>query len=220
MRRAVALVVMLLLAGCGDAGIPDDADRDRIEGDPLPNQGYADMEQPDVGSTLAQEVPNPQPEQCEHEAWDAEGSATLLEVAERAGDYDVFLDLVASSDLADRLAAPGPFTVLAPTDAAFAALPPGTLDIYRDNPEDRDGLLRNHVIPGACTAADLREAGQVPSLGEQPIDVTTSDGGLVVDYANVVEPDLEADNGVLHGIDSVLLLPPVPAAAEAARGTR
>jgi uncharacterized surface protein with fasciclin (FAS1) repeats len=220
MRTTIAAVaVAALLAGCGDAGIPDDADLNRIEGDPLPNQGYPDMEEPDLGSTLAQEVPNPQPEECEHEAFAAaEGAATLLDVAERAGDFRVFLGLVESSDLADRLVHDGPFTVLAPTDAAFAALPPGMLDILRDNPEDRDSLLRNHVVPGACSIAQLQAAEQVPSLAERSIDVSMSQDTVIVDYAHVVQPDLEADNGILHGIDSVLLLPPVPAATEDASG--
>lgn len=212
-RRALALTALLPLAlALGACGAPvPEAPENPIEGDPLPNQGGpAAAEDPDTGSTLGQEVPNPQPDECEHGALETTEQADLVEVLRQAGDFTVLVELIAGSDLADRLAEDGPFTLLAPTDEAFAALPPGLLDVYRENPQELDGLLRNHVLAGACTPDDLRAAGSAPTLGGQDVEFAEGAAGLEADEAAIAEPGLQAANGVAYGIGSVLLLPPVP----------
>jgi uncharacterized surface protein with fasciclin (FAS1) repeats len=132
---------------------------------------------------------------------------SLIELADKAGSFKTLLAAVEAADLKNLLAMDGPFTILAPTDEAFAKLPKATLsDLLK--PENRDQLaaiLKYHVIPGRVYAEDAvatRKAGT--ALG-QDVTVRVASGRLRVNQANVLDTDLAARNGVIHVIDEVLI---------------
>ena len=146
----------------------------------------------------------------------AEGAE--LDVVDSIADEGSFATLLGALEavgLADELKAAGPFTLFAPTDAAFEALPAGAIDALLE-PENRDDLvaiLSYHVVPGTHDAAALSEMAGA-GIGEEPATLETAGGkslvvddrvGLSIDGAAVVEADIEASNGVVHAIDTVLL---------------
>lgn len=134
---------------------------------------------------------------------------TIVDVAAGAEDFTTLVAAVQAADLVETLQGDGPFTVFAPTDAAFAALPDGVLDALL-LPENKDTLVKiltYHVAPGAISS-DQISAGDVATVEGQTVSVTT-DAGVQVNGANVVTPDVEASNGLIHVIDTVLLPPDV-----------
>ena len=105
----------------------------------------------------------------------------------------------------DALKGEGPFTVFAPTDAAFAALPEGTVESLLEDPEALSNVLLYHVIAGKVMAADVMKIATATSVQGQPVTVTTMEGKVMVNDANIVITDVEASNGVIHVIDSVIM---------------
>lgn len=139
----------------------------------------------------------------------AEGPGTIVDVASGNPDFSTLVAAVGAAGLVETLQGPGPFTVFAPTNDAFAALPAGLVDKLL-LPENKDVLvqiLTYHVVSGAVMAADVA-AGEVPSVEGSPITVTV-DGGTVKlnDSATVIATDVMASNGVIHVIDAVILPP-------------
>lgn len=138
---------------------------------------------------------------------DMGGTPNLVEVASSAGQFDTLVAAVGAAGLADTLSGDGPFTVFAPTDDAFAALPAGTVDTLL-RPENRDQLvsiLTYHVVPGTVMAGDLAGTNQdVATVQGSTIHVDGRDG-VKVNGATVVQADIAASNGVIHVIDEVLL---------------
>jgi uncharacterized surface protein with fasciclin (FAS1) repeats len=110
-----------------------------------------------------------------------------------------------AAGLVEALQSPGPFTVFAPTDAAFAALPPGTVQTLVQNPPQLARILKFHVVAGKLTQADLAKVKSVESLEGSPISIDCSDG-FEVKNSTVIMPDIEADNGIIHVIDRVILM--------------
>ncbi len=137
-----------------------------------------------------------------------EASATdIVGVASANPTTSTLVTALDAADLVEALQAPGPFTVFAPTDDAFAALPEGVLD-QLVQPENKDALtkvLTYHVVEGAVMAADVTD-GEVPTLEGQSLTLSTADG-VTVNGATVTTADVEASNGVIHLIDTVLLPP-------------
>jgi uncharacterized surface protein with fasciclin (FAS1) repeats len=135
-------------------------------------------------------------------------AADIVETAESAGNFTTLLAAVEAAGLADTLKGEGPFTVFAPTDAAFGQLPEGTVESLL-RPENRDQLqqiLTYHVVPGRIMSSDL--AGQATTAAtvegsELEIDATGS--GVMVEGATVTQADIAAENGVIHVIDSVMM---------------
>jgi uncharacterized surface protein with fasciclin (FAS1) repeats len=129
-----------------------------------------------------------------------------------ATDHGEFASLLAALDAAmmtETLQAEGPFTLLAPTDDAFAALPAGAVDALLDDEEALLRLLQYHVVDGRVDMATALAEGTLPTLAGDAVTVTmVEDDTILVDGVQVLEPDIEADNGLLHGLDGVLL-PPV-----------
>ncbi len=143
----------------------------------------------------------------------AEEPGTIVDVAAGNEDFETLVAAVQAAGLAETLSGEGPFTVFAPTDAAFEALPEGLLDALL-LPENKDALtaiLTYHVVAGEVTS-DQVTAGDVPTVEGSTIAVTT-DGGVKVNDANVVATDVEASNGVIHVIDAVIVPPTVDPAA-------
>ena len=130
---------------------------------------------------------------------------TIVDVAAGAGTFETLLAAATAADLVDTLNGDGPFTVFAPTDAAFAALPEGTVEGLLEDPAALAEILLYHVVPGKVLAADV--VGLTSATTVQGSDVTISvDGGAVmIDGANVTATDIEASNGVIHVIDAVIL---------------
>ena len=153
----------------------------------------------------------PPVEEAEAAPAEAEAAAApgnIAEVAAAAGSFSTLLAAVEAAGLVDELTGEGPFTVFAPTDEAFAALPAGTLDTLLADPEGalRDILLY-HVVAGKVMSTDLSDGMAADSLQGAPITVSIADGAVKVNTANVVTADVEASNGVIHVIDAVILPP-------------
>ena len=135
-------------------------------------------------------------------------SKDIVDPAVGAGTFTTLVAAVEAAGLVETLKGPGPFTVFAPTDAAFAALPAGTVeDLLK--PENKDQLvavLTYHVVPGKVMSTDLSEGLTAATV--QGADVTiTLEGGAKVNGAVISTADIEASNGVIHVIDSVILPP-------------
>lgn len=130
----------------------------------------------------------------------------LVSVASGAENFKTLVAAVKAAGLVDTLQGKGPFTVFAPTDAAFAKLPAGTVESLL-KPENRDKLvaiLTYHVIPGKVLAADVKTM-QAKTVQGQSVKLVVSDAGVTVDNAKVVKTDVLAENGVIHVIDTVII---------------
>lgn len=130
----------------------------------------------------------------------------IVQTAITAGSFNTLVAAVKAAGLVETLQGPGPFTVFAPTDDAFAALPAGTVETLL-KPENKDKLvavLTYHVVAGKVLAADVAGLTEAPTVQGQAIKVDTS-SGVKVDGAKVVTTDILCDNGVIHVIDAVIL---------------
>ena len=134
---------------------------------------------------------------------------TIVDVASGAGNFSTLVAAVTAADLAETLSGEGPFTVFAPTDDAFAALPAGVLDalLLPENKTLLARILTYHVVSGTVMAADVT-AGDVATVEGQTVKLGT-DGGVTVNGATVISADVAASNGVIHAIDQVILPPDV-----------
>jgi transforming growth factor-beta-induced protein len=137
----------------------------------------------------------------------------IVDTAIAAGSFKTLVAAVQAAGLVEALKGEGPFTVFAPTDEAFAKLPAGTLDALLKDPQALGDILKYHVVAGKVMAADVVNLKEAPSLQGEPIAIKVEGGKVMVNDANVVTTDIEASNGVIHVIDSVIL--PPSASAEA-----
>ncbi|MBI1294830.1 fasciclin domain-containing protein [bacterium] len=137
----------------------------------------------------------------------------IVETAISAGNFTTLVAAVEAAGLVEALTGEGPFTVFAPTDEAFAALPEGTIDALLADPSgDLTQILLYHVVPGMVMAADVTDGLEAETLQGGTVTFTVGDG-VMINEANVVATDIVASNGVIHVIDAVIL---PPAAEEAA----
>jgi uncharacterized surface protein with fasciclin (FAS1) repeats len=127
----------------------------------------------------------------------------IVDTAVAAGDFKTLAVALERAGLIDTLKGKGPFTVFAPTDAAFAKVPKKDLDALLADKSKLASVLTYHVVPGTVMAKDVK-AGKVKTVQGSDLTLSTSDG-VKVDGANVVKTDIVADNGVIHVIDSVVL---------------
>lgn len=134
-------------------------------------------------------------------------AADIVDTAAAAGSFTTLVTAVKAAGLVKTLKSKGPFTVFAPNDAAFAKLPPGTVDSLLKNKAKLAAILKYHVVPGRVLAADV---------SGKSLNVATAEGqnlsvngtmGVMVNNAHVIQPDIQASNGVIHVIDTVLLPP-------------
>jgi uncharacterized surface protein with fasciclin (FAS1) repeats len=128
----------------------------------------------------------------------------IVDTAVAAGQFKTLATALTAAGLVDTLKGPGPFTVFAPTDDAFAKIPKADLDAILADKAKLTKILTYHVVPGKVTAADVVKLSEAKTVEGQSIRIDTSDGVKVND-ANVVKTDIMATNGVIHVIDSVLL---------------
>jgi uncharacterized surface protein with fasciclin (FAS1) repeats len=130
----------------------------------------------------------------------------LVETANHAGNFRLFLQALEAAGLKDRLKETGPYTILAPVDDAFLKIPQTKLhDLFKaENRESLKSFLRNHIIPGKLLSREMKEHDEMSSMNAEELRIE-SRAGLWVNEAQVITPDLKASNGVVHGIDTVLI---------------
>lgn len=136
-------------------------------------------------------------------------AADIVDTAVAAGSFNTLVTAVKAAGLVKTLKGKGPYTVFAPNDAAFAKLPPGTVESLLKNKAKLATILKYHVVPGRVKAADVAgKSLQVKTAAGLPVNV---DGtfGVRVNDSHVIQPDIQASNGVIHVVDTVLL-PPAP----------
>ena len=132
---------------------------------------------------------------------------TIVEIAAGAEDFSTLVAAVKAADLVDVLSSKGPFTVFAPTNEAFAKLPKGTVESLL-KPENKDKLiavLKYHVVPGKVMAKDVVKVDSAKTAQGSSVTVTVEGKTVKVDNANVIKTDIEASNGVIHVIDTVII---------------
>ena len=131
--------------------------------------------------------------------------ANIVDIAVNTEGFSTLVAAVKAAGLVDTLKSPGKFTVFAPTDEAFAKLPPGTVQTLVQNPPQLARILTYHVVSGQLMKEDLAKLDSVTSVEGAPISIDCSDN-FEVKNATVIAADIEADNGVIHVIDNVILM--------------
>ena len=132
---------------------------------------------------------------------------TIVDIAAGNPDFSTLVAAVKAAGLVDTLSGPGPFTVFAPTNDAFAKLPAGTLDslLKPENKDQLTAILTYHVVAGKVKAASVVKLDTAKTVQGTDVDITVDGATVKVDAANVVKTDIVAGNGVIHVIDSVIL---------------
>ncbi|MEM7112394.1 MAG: fasciclin domain-containing protein [Chloroflexota bacterium] len=191
-------IFSLLLAACGPAA-----------GDTTPEEAAPVVEE----ETAVEETMEEADEETMEEE-EAMESNTIVDIAVNDGRFNTLVTAVTEAGLAETLAGEGPFTVFAPTDDAFAALPEGTVEALLADPEGTlTQILTYHVVDGAVFAADVVGLETAPTLQGENIEITVDgDSVFLNESIQVITTDIEASNGVIHVIDNVLLPPTVAAA--------
>jgi uncharacterized surface protein with fasciclin (FAS1) repeats len=177
---AVAFAGVLVLGACGDDDSDDAADGAETTAAPATEDTAADADTGDIVATAA-----------------------------AAGDFTTLATALEAADLVETLQGEGPFTVFAPTDAAFEALPEGALDELLADPEALAAVLTYHVVEGEVPAADVMtmDGQEVETVNGETLTITIDGETVKVNDATVTQADVQASNGVIHVIDTVLLPP-------------
>jgi uncharacterized surface protein with fasciclin (FAS1) repeats len=128
----------------------------------------------------------------------------IVKIAKDAGQFNTLLTAATAAGLAETLSNDGPFTVFAPTDDAFAALPKGTVEGLLKDTEKLKAILLYHVVAGKYKAGDVVSQDKIKTVQGQSVHIDATDG-VKVDEARVIKADIEAENGVIHIIDKVIL---------------
>ena len=129
----------------------------------------------------------------------------IVETAVAAGSFTTLATALEAAGLVETLKSEGPFTVFAPTDAAFEKLPEGTLQALLDNPEQLRAVLTYHVVAGEVTSDQVVNLESATTVQGQDIKIRVQNGQVMIDDATVTQADVQASNGVIHVIDSVIL---------------
>ena len=129
----------------------------------------------------------------------------IIETATTNGDFTILMKAVKVAGLEDALNGDGPFTVFAPTDKAFKALPKGTLEALLKDKEKLSSILTYHVVSGKVSSKQVVELDKAKTLNGQDVKINSNDDGVMVDDATVVTTDIDCTNGVIHVIDKVIL---------------
>lgn len=131
-------------------------------------------------------------------------AADLISTAENDGIFRRFITAVQNAGLADSLKQTGPYTFFAPTNEAIAKLPQDEWNSLEQDPEKLAIVLKAHLIPGKTLVAEMKP-GPIRTLEGSEVRISSDNGKVAIDEANVIQSDLEADNGVIHAIDRVVL---------------
>jgi uncharacterized surface protein with fasciclin (FAS1) repeats len=132
---------------------------------------------------------------------------TIVEVAAANKDFSTLVAAVKAADLVETLSGKGPFTVFAPTNAAFDKLPDGTLEdlVKPENKKKLVGILTYHVVAGKVKAKDVVKLTEAETVQGSKVEIKVKDGTVMIDNAKVVKTDISCKNGVIHVIDAVIL---------------
>lgn len=206
-------------AGTEDEADEDDAaDDDEAADDEAAEDGAEEDLQPAEGDTIMDALREREAADAgDDDGDDSEEAAEEEEEAEEseegeedsAPSYDTLVSAIEDAELAETLESEGPYTLLAPTDAAFEILPEDSLEDLTSDTERLERALRFHIIEDEIAAGDLSDGDTLETLAGEEISVRETQGGdMTIDGVELVEPDIEADNGVAHGISSILLPPP------------
>ncbi|HEY9823204.1 MAG TPA: fasciclin domain-containing protein [Candidatus Sericytochromatia bacterium] len=130
----------------------------------------------------------------------------IVDTAVSAGSFNTLVAAVKAAGLVETLKSPGPFTVFAPSDEAFAKLPAGTVDSLLQNIPELTKILTYHVVPGKVMSSDVVKLDKATTVQGSDLTIDAS-SGVKVNASMVVKADIEADNGVIHVVDMVLLPP-------------
>jgi len=191
MKRSIAILVPVLaiaLSACTAAASSTEAPTAASTQSPAPTTATAPSTAPLASAAIT--------------------TKDIVETATEAGSFKTLLTAVKAAGLVETLQGSGPFTVFAPTDAAFAALPAGTLDGLLKDPAALKKILLYHVVSGAVTSDNVVGLTSATSVEGSPIAISVKDGTVYLnDSAKVVTPDVMASNGVIHVIDKVILPP-------------
>jgi uncharacterized surface protein with fasciclin (FAS1) repeats len=174
----------LVLAACASAATPE----------PTAAPAAAPVEEPVAEEPMEEPIEEPMEE-----------AKSIVDIAVEDGRFTTLVAALQAADLAETLAGEGPFTVFAPTDEAFAALPEGTVEALLEDIPQLTDILLYHVVAGRVMASDVVELNQARSLEGQFLSIATEDGTVRIDDSEVLIADIEGSNGVIHVIDSVLL---------------
>jgi uncharacterized surface protein with fasciclin (FAS1) repeats len=139
----------------------------------------------------------------------AAGNKDIVDTAVAAGQFKTLASALGAAGLVETLKGTGPFTVFAPTDAAFAKLPAGTVDnlLKPENKEQLVAILTYHVVPGSVKAADVVKLKEAKTVNGKSVAVKADGKGVMINDAKVTKTDITASNGVIHVIDTVILPP-------------
>ncbi|HET6682255.1 MAG TPA: fasciclin domain-containing protein [Gaiella sp.] len=137
----------------------------------------------------------------------SQSSRDIVKTAAAAGQFKTLARLVTRAGLVGALEKPGPYTVFAPTDAAFAKVPKKTLDSLLADKAKLKAVLLYHVVPGKITAADVTKLTSAKTLNGKSVRIRVSGMNVFVDRAKVTKPDVNATNGVIHVVNRVLIPP-------------
>jgi LPXTG-motif cell wall-anchored protein len=140
----------------------------------------------------------------------AQAQRDIVDTAVAAGQFTTLAAALQAAGLVDTLKGPGPFTVFAPTDAAFAKLPPGTVEGLLADPARLRAVLTYHVVPGRVTAAQVVGLTTATTVQGEPLRISATGGTVRINSATVTQADIMASNGVIHVVDTVLLPPSLP----------
>jgi uncharacterized surface protein with fasciclin (FAS1) repeats len=166
----------------------------------------------DGSSALAQTAPAPQssPAQMQKKegAMEKAGAKDIVAIASEGETFKTLVKALQAAELVETLQGEGPFTVFAPTDEAFAALPEGTLEdlLKPENKAKLAEVLTYHVVPGKAISTELKD-GEVETVQGSKVTIKVAEGKVMVNDATVVTADVEASNGLIHVIDKVILPP-------------
>ncbi|MCB8819952.1 fasciclin domain-containing protein [Microvirga rosea] len=133
----------------------------------------------------------------------------IVQTAAAAGQFKTLAAALNEAGLVSTLKGSGPFTVFAPTDAAFAKLPAGTVEnlLKPENKDKLTAILTYHVVPGRVTAADVVKIKEAKTVNGKALRISTKGSGVMINDANVTQTDIAASNGVIHVVDTVILPP-------------
>lgn len=134
-----------------------------------------------------------------------EGGQNIVEVAQSAGTFKTLLAAAEAAGLVETLTGAGPYTVFAPTDDAFAKLPAGTVESLLKDKEQLTAILTYHVVPGKVMASDVAKLTSATTVQGGDVTITSENGKVMINDATVISADIEATNGVIHVIDTVLM---------------
>lgn len=196
-----SLAVLAILGGVFFFATSQGADAD----EELSQEATATQQPPEENAMEQAETEAMPAEDTAQSETDAQAEQDIVETAVAAGNFTTLATALEEADLVETLKGEGPFTVFAPTDEAFAKLPEGTVDELLQNPEQLEQVLLYHVVSGEVNSTQALELGSAETINGQSVSITTNGTDVHINDASVISPDVQASNGIIHVIDTVLL---------------